>query len=127
MLTYSGGLITDFYIFVLMKIRNNKIWVVALFMTVFVIKMGISLAPVFLYLDNKTVSAVILQLEQESKAEKDSPEKDLVKEKKIFDEYDLHTINFITFIAETKVLHNQENALYKQVYHPVVPTPPPNA
>ncbi|WP_432329249.1 hypothetical protein ACRQ5D_13870 [Mucilaginibacter sp. P25] len=65
-----------------MKIRNNKIWVVALFMTVFVIKMGISLAPVFLYLDNKTVSAVILQLEQESKTEKDSPEKDLVKEKK---------------------------------------------
>jgi hypothetical protein len=109
-----------------MKIRNNKIWVVALFMTVFAIKMGISLAPLFLYLDNKTVSAVILQLEQESKTEKESPEKELMKEKKTFDEYDLHTISFITFIIETKVLHNQENALYKQVYHPVVPTPPPN-
>lgn len=126
MLTYCDILITDFYIFVLMKIRNNKIWVVALFMTVFVIKMGISLAPLFSYLDNKTVSAVILQLEQESKAEKESPEKDLMKEKKTFDEYDLHTISFITFITESKVLHNQENALYKQVYHPVVPTPPPN-
>ncbi|HEX8021593.1 MAG TPA: hypothetical protein VF500_16715 [Mucilaginibacter sp.] len=109
-----------------MKIRNNKIWVVALFMTVFAIKMGISLAPLFSYLDNKTVSAVILQLEQESKTEKESPEKDLMKEKKTFDEYDIHTISFITFITESKVLHNQENALYKQVYHPVVPTPPPN-
>jgi hypothetical protein len=123
---YSDGLITDFYIFVLMKIRSNKIWVVVLFMTVFAIKMGISLAPVFLYLDNKTVSAVILQLEQESKTEKESPEKDLLKEKKTFDEYDIHTISFITYITETKVLHNQENALYQQVYHPVVPTPPPN-
>ncbi|WP_114940025.1 hypothetical protein [Mucilaginibacter endophyticus] len=110
-----------------MKIRNKKIWVVALFMTVFVIKMGISLAPLFSCLDNKTVSAVILQLEQESKTEKDSPEKDLMKEKKTFDAYDFHAINFITFITESKVLHNQENALYKQVYHPVVPTPPPNA
>jgi len=95
-------------------------------MAVFVVKMGISLAPVFLFLDNKTVSAVILQLEQESKTEKDTTEKDLLKEKKTFDEYDFHTISFITYITESKVLHNQENALYKQVYHPVVPTPPPN-
>jgi hypothetical protein len=110
-----------------MKIRNFKTLVVALFMFVFVIKMGISIAPVFLYLDNKTVSSVILQLEQESKTDKDNTEKDVFKEKKTFDEYYLHTTDFITFVVETKVLHNQEHCLYKQAYHPVVPTPPPNA
>lgn len=97
-----------------------------MFMGVFLIKMAISVAPVFLYLDNKTVRAVILQLEQETKTEKDNTDKDSFKEKKAFDEYYLHTTGFLTFIAETKVLHNQENSLYKQVYHPVVPTPPPN-
>jgi hypothetical protein len=109
-----------------MKIRNFKILIVAMFMGVFILKMAISLAPVFLYLDNKTVSAVILQLEQESKTEKDTPDKDTFKEKKGFDAYDLHSIAFITFIVETNVLHNQEHCLYKQAYHPVVPTPPPN-
>lgn len=97
-----------------------------MFMSVFVLKMAISLAPVFFYLDCKAVSSVILQLEQESKAEKDSPDKDTFKEKKIFDAYDLHSVAFITFIVEDKVLHNQEHSLYKQVYHPIVPTPPPN-
>ncbi|MDR6945186.1 hypothetical protein [Mucilaginibacter pocheonensis] len=109
-----------------MRIRNFKILIVVLFMGVFVLKMAISLAPVFLYLDNKTVSAVILQLEQETKTEKDTPDKDTFKEKKVFDEYDLHSVAFLTFVVETNVLHNLEHNLYKQVYHPVVPTPPPN-
>ena len=34
----------------------------------------------------------------------------MFKEKKVFDEYDLHSIDFITFVAETKVLHNMEHA-----------------
>ncbi len=97
-----------------------------MFMGVFLIKMAISVAPVFLYLDNQTVKAVILQLELETKGEKDTTDKDAFKEKKVFDDYDLHSVAFITFVVETKVLHNQENSLYKQVYHPVVPTPPPN-
>jgi hypothetical protein len=109
-----------------MRIRNFKILVVIMFMGIFILKMAISLAPVFLYLDNKTVSAVILQLEQESKTEKDCSDKDPFKDKKGFDAYDVHSVAFITFVVESNVLHNRENNLYKQVYHPVVPTPPPN-
>ena len=97
-----------------------------MFMGVFILKMTISLAPVFLYLDSKAISAVIMQLEQESKGEKDTPDKDTFKEKKIFDAYDFHSVDFITFVVETTVLHNREHALYIQSYHPVVPTPPPN-
>jgi hypothetical protein len=110
-----------------MKARDLKLSVVILFMSIFVAKMVISIAPAFLCLDNKTVSAVIMQLEHESKTEKEDPEKDAFKEKKVFDETYLHFTVYRPFIVETNVLHNQENCLYQQVYHPVVPTPPPNA
>jgi hypothetical protein len=113
-------------IFVSMKSRNFKMLIVAMFMGVFMIKMAISLAPAFLVLNSKAVRAVILQLEQETKSEKDIPDKDTFKEKKVFDEYYFHSMEFITFITESKVLHNQEHSLLIQLYHPVVPTPPPN-
>ncbi|NHA07941.1 hypothetical protein G7092_29345 [Mucilaginibacter sp. HC2] len=109
-----------------MRIRNFKTLIVVMFMGVFMIKMAISLAPVFLHLDTKTVRAVILQLEQESKTGKENPDKDAFKEKKAFDEYYLYSVAHITFVTESNILHNQEDHLYKQAYHPVVPTPPPN-
>jgi hypothetical protein len=109
-----------------MKIRKFKILVTMLFLGVFLIKMAISLAPAFFYLDNKTVTAVILQLELESKADKDNPEKDMVKDKKVFDETYMHILAYQSFLDGVKVLYNSEQCLYKQVYHPQVPTPPPN-
>ncbi|TFF38778.1 hypothetical protein [Mucilaginibacter psychrotolerans] len=110
-----------------MKAREFKLSVVILFMSIFVAKMAISIAPAFLCLDNKAVNAVIMQLEHESKTEKEDPEKDTFKEKKVFDENFMHFVAYRTFVVETNVLHNQENTLYAQVYHPIVPTPPPNA
>lgn len=109
-----------------MKTRNFKFAVVLLFMSIFIAKVFISVAPAFLCLDSKAVSAVIMQLEHESKTEKEDPEKDAFKEKKVFDETFLHFTVYRTFVVEVNVLHNQENSLYTQVYHPVVPTPPPN-
>lgn len=97
-----------------------------MFMGIFIAKMVISIAPVFISLDDKTVSAVIMQLEHESKTEKENPDKDALKEKKSFDETCTHLVVYRPFIVETNILHNQENSLYTQVYHPVVPTPPPN-
>lgn len=96
-------------------------------MLIFCIKMAISVVPVFLNFDGKMANAVINQLEHESKTDKDDPEKDLTKEKKAFDEIYFHSFEHVSFVAETSVLHNLENSLYQQVYHPVVPTPPPNA
>ncbi|AMR31931.1 hypothetical protein A0256_11095 [Mucilaginibacter sp. PAMC 26640] len=110
-----------------MKIRDLKISVVILFMSIFVAKMVIAIAPAFLCLDNKSVSAVIMQLEHETKSEKEDPDKDAFKEKKIFDETFLHFVVYKTFVVENNVLHNQEHSLYAEIYHPVVPTPPPNA
>jgi hypothetical protein len=110
-----------------MKVRKYKILVVMLFLGVFFIKISVSIAPVFLSLNSKVVSSFILQLEQESKIDKDDPEKDVFKEKKIFDEYFHHALAYQSFLIQTSVLFNAEHHLYQQTYHPVVPTPPPNA
>ena len=92
--------------------------------------MAISLSPVFLILNNKTVNAVIMQLELEGKDEKDAAEKDLLKDKKFFSEdkdFVTHCYALTPLLVETNILHNLEHALFVQTYHPVVPTPPPNA
>jgi hypothetical protein len=97
------------------------------FMIVFAVKMTISLVPLFSVLDKNTARAVIMQLEQESKGDKESPDKDALKEKKSFDELLLVIFNYDLFRIAINCLHTQEQALIVQPYHPVVPTPPPNA
>jgi len=109
-----------------MENKAFKKSVVLLFMSIFIAKMFISIAPVFSCLDKKTVNAVIMQLEHEGKGEKEDPDKDAFKEKKFFDENLTHLVVYRPFIVETNILHNREHSLFTQVYHPVVPTPPPN-
>ncbi|GAA4095910.1 hypothetical protein GCM10022392_18800 [Mucilaginibacter panaciglaebae] len=89
--------------------------------------MCICLAPLFTFLDSYTVKAAIMQLEQETKDEKGNTDKDPFKEKRSFDEYLLVIFHFDPFLIETNILHNSEHALLVQLYHPIVPTPPPNA
>jgi hypothetical protein len=88
--------------------------------------MSISLVPLFSFLDSTTARAVIMQVEQESKTGKEDPEKNDLKEKKMFDEHFLAFFNCDHFLMETNYLHNLEHSLLIQLYHPVVPTPPPN-
>ena len=95
-------------------------------MIVFTAKMTISLVPLFSFLDRTTASAVIMQLEQETKADKENPDKDGFKEKKCFDEQISAFFHYDPFLVQTNCLHTQEHALLVQLYHPVVPTPPPN-
>jgi len=105
--------------------KNKKI-ITMLFMFVFIVKMSISLVPLFSFLDSNTARAVIMQLEQESKTGKETPDKDVFKEKKSFDEHLLSFFHYDAFLFETNYLHNREHSLLVQLYHPVVPTPPPN-
>ncbi|RCH56774.1 hypothetical protein DJ568_02655 [Mucilaginibacter hurinus] len=109
-----------------MKVLNFKIFVALLFITIFFAKMVISIAPVGFRLDNKVVRAVILQLENETKSDKDTTEKDIVKEKKTFDEYYSQLVRMNTHVVEMNILHNQENLIYHNIYYPSVLTPPPN-
>lgn len=111
------------------KTQGYKIGICTLFIIVFLTKMIISVAPAFLYLNNnKTVKAAIMQLEQETKNDKEDPDKDTAKEKKFCDEnfVHVHIQQHVLHIIETITLLNQEHSLYQQVYHPTVLTPPPN-
>ena len=97
-------------------------------MLVFFIKMTIAVAPIFSMFDSRLAHAVIMQLEHENKSDKADPEKDAVKEKKSFDEHFLAFFEFRPVVLlESNVLHNLEKTLLVQLYHPTVPTPPPNA
>ncbi|CAM3940557.1 hypothetical protein MUGA111182_18410 [Mucilaginibacter galii] len=112
-----------------MKIRANKIFVCILFMMIFISKMIISVAPVFLAMNNKTVNAAIMQLEQETKNEKDDPDKDAGKDKKFFDEdiqWTYHPVQVPVFVQKAKIrCINHE--LYQPVHYFSVPTPPPDS
>ena len=110
-----------------MRSKGFKIFVSVLLLFIFLIKMGISLAPLFSAIDSKTAAAVIMQLEQDTKGDKDDLNKDALKEKKIFDDHLLISFAHQHYITELNVLYNLEKSLYVQSYHPVVPTPPPNA
>ena len=110
-----------------MRSKDFKILVSLLFLFIFLVKMEISLAPLFSNIDSKTAAAVILQLEQETKSDKDDLSKDAIKEKSVFDDYLLSSFEHQPYIIEQKVLFNLEKSLYIQNYHPTIPTPPPNA
>ena len=97
-----------------------------LLIIVFSAKMIISIIPVFSMLDAKVAASVIMQLEQETKNDKDNNDKDAFKEKKSFDEHTYCFFDYRPVLVETNCLHNQEKALAVRLYHKVVPTPPPN-
>jgi hypothetical protein len=111
-----------------MKLRTYKLLVCLLFMMIFVAKMIISVAPVFLSLNNKTVNAVIMQLENENKNDKDDLEKESTKEKKFFDEdVQLAYQPLLVLLTIENKLHIQlGHRLYQPSHHPSVLTPPPN-
>lgn len=97
-----------------------------MFISIFMIKVTIAIVPTFLDLNKKAVKSAILQLELETKNDKEDPGKDALKEKKFFDEDFTHLLEYKALVIESNLLHNLENSLYTQVYHPSVPTPPPN-
>jgi hypothetical protein len=109
-----------------MKVKKRK-FIGLLFMLVFTVKMCISLAPLFVFIDSSIAKAVIMQLEQETRDEKENVDKESFKAKKNFDDYLLAIFHFDPYLIETNYLHNREHTLLVQLYHPVVPTPPPNA
>ncbi|WP_377165981.1 hypothetical protein [Mucilaginibacter terrae] len=91
--------------------------------------MIIAVAPAFLSLNNKTVNAVIMQLEQENKNEKENPDKEGNKDKKFFDEdcfYIYHAV-VVPLVIKTVLQLGFEHSLYQPNHHPSVLTPPPNA
>lgn len=97
-----------------------------IFLFIFAIKMGLSVAPVFISLDKKSVNAVIMQLEHDNDAKKSDSSKEFEKEKKGCDENFTHALIFEAFHQHTSLSLAEESTAYSLTYHPSVPTPPPN-
>jgi len=97
-----------------------------MFIFAFVVKMGISLVPLLSLTDAKSATTAIIQLEQESKGDKDDIEKDICKERKGLDELLLAVFRFTPVLPVSYNPYNIANSPVVQSYHPTVPTPPPN-
>lgn len=111
-----------------MALRKLKIFISVLFMGIFIIKMGISIAPAFLSMDNNAVGAIINQLELENKGDsKDAKEKGDFKDKLPELDQELAFVYvYAPVLTATNFYYHQQQLLYQQTHHPVVLTPPPN-
>ncbi len=110
-----------------MNNRNKRTFASFLFMLVFSTKMIISVMPIFYLMDAKVAASVILQLEHETKSDKDNTSKDVLKEKKDFDEHTYASFDYAPTLMQTMHQHHFILSLAVQPYHGAVPTPPPNA
>lgn len=106
-------------------LKKTKTGLGIFLISVFILKMLVAAVPVLLDINKTKINAAVLQLELDTKTDKEDPGKDLLKEKKFFDEYLTFLFEFKAFVAESDLLRNSENTLYTQLYHPTVPTPPP--
>lgn len=110
-----------------MRSKKYRFLVVVAFLSIFMVKMGISAAPVFFHhLDKEVVNSVIMQIEQEHEEEGESG--------KVLKFVEFKSINHhnsfvsIPLVYEIGIDNNfvDHNKRYVDPYHPAVPTPPPN-
>jgi hypothetical protein len=110
-----------------MSLKKYRLVVVIAFLSIFLVKMGISAAPVFFgHLDKEVMQSVIMQLEQEHESDGDSGKVLKFVEFKSIN----HSNNFawIPLVYEIGIDNKfiDHNKRYVNPYHPSVPTPPPN-
>lgn len=112
-----------------MFLKKYKYLLVALFMSIFVAKMGISGAPIFFNaVDQEILNNVIMQIELEHGQGKESG-----KETNPFSEFKLFgfsdQFSSYEFVVYEGLLLNdfiEHYGRYVDPHHPSVPTPPPN-
>lgn len=97
------------------------------FLSIFIVKMLISTAPVILDLDSKVVNAAIMQLELEN----ETKDNHSAKQMKTFLKSGTDYIHFNCFLTFSSILNNTTSRYYiskkyLKTYFPSVPTPPPN-
>ncbi len=111
-----------------MFLRKYRLLIVFAFMGIFIVKMGISGAPVFFAkLDKGLMNSVIMQLEEENSGD-DAAAKGNVKfaDHKLMIhhfEFDYVPLMISIGISNSFIDHSRR---YVDPYHPSVPTPPPN-
>jgi len=111
-----------------MKANFKTIGYSLFFLSIFLVKMAISTAPVFLSIDKKVVNAVIMQLELENNAKENPSESkennNLFKKGIDFIHYNHFEIAQILTIDD--IDYHFVSKQYIKTFFPRVPTPPPN-
>jgi hypothetical protein len=110
-----------------MPSKKYRLIVVIAFLSIFLVKMGISAAPVFFsHLDKEVMKSVIMQLEQEHESDGDSGKLLKIVEFKLINHN--NTFVYIPLVYEVGIDNTffDHNKRYVNPYHPSVPTPPPN-
>ncbi|MBE7174840.1 MAG: hypothetical protein INR69_00460 [Mucilaginibacter polytrichastri] len=109
-----------------MRNRLISFGISILFLFIFAVKMGLSVAPLFISLDKKSVNAVIMQLEHDENEAKKGDAKESGKEKKGCDEHFAYLPVFSTIAQPVSVQEIHDAAGDLPAYHPNILTPPPN-
>lgn len=110
-----------------MQLRKYKLLIMITFMSIFVSKMIISGAPVFLsQFDDAFMASVIMQLETESQGDDQSKSNAKYSDHKVV--VYKHDFNSINLVLDCGVPNSfiEHSRRYVDPYHPLVPTPPPN-
>lgn len=110
-----------------MHSKKYRFLVVVAFLSIFMVKMGISAAPVFFqHLDKEVINSVIMQIEQEHEDNGESGKILKIVEFKSINHY--NSFFSVPLLYEIGIDNNfiDHNKRYVNPYHPAVPTPPPN-
>ncbi|WP_432710279.1 hypothetical protein [Pedobacter sp.] len=108
--------------------KRDKISIVLAFLGIFLVKMVICVAPVFInQFDKQTINDVIMQVELEHGADTDTGKNFKVADIKLTDY--LSTYHYIPLRYHFQVDNSYIEHIKRYVnpYHPMVPTPPPNS
>jgi hypothetical protein len=109
-----------------MKTEIAKKLIGFLFLSIFFIKVVISVAPFVLsHFDKKAVNAVIMQLEIEGDAKTNDVKENTVKEYFTLGSFGF-SVHHPTQLVLTSMI-SVDHDKHVQAFYPVVPTPPPNA
>ena len=114
-----------FAVVVRMKPEIAKKLIGCLFLSVFFIKMVISIAPFIIsHFDKKAVNAVIMQLEIEGDVKTNDVKENTVKEYFTLGNFGFSLLHPTQFILKSMLSADHDK--HVQAFYPVVPTPPPN-
>ena len=108
--------------------RNFKLMCYSyLFFAIFIVKMLIPVAPLFLSFEKKEVVAAIVQLELDNEGKDDSNDtKDLKSFKKGVEFVQIHPFGLTPFLIIDDTDYHFISKDYFKSFFPSVPTPPPN-
>jgi len=107
--------------------KRYRLGIVVAFLSIFLVKMVISVAPVFIaQFDKETMNAVIMQVELEHGPDNDTAKNLKIADMKLVEHHNSDHYVSLRYHLQVKNSYIEHIKRYVNPYHPMVPTPPPN-